>query len=468
MFLFFIGMSGAWAQGITVTGKVTDYEGLEVIGGNVTVKGTTTGTITDMSGQYTIQVSNPAKAVLVFSYIGMKTQEVPVKGQKQINVTLQADNQLLEEVVVVGYAAMKRKDLTGSVASVKSEELTKTPVSDLSQAIAGRMAGVQVIQTDGQPGAEASIRVRGGISITQSNEPLYVIDGFPTEDGYSSLDPADIESIDVLKDASATAIYGARGANGVVLITTKSGKDDGGKATVTFDAYVGVRKLAKQLELLSTEEFVLADYERTLGRASDPSTAMPAWQNRYGSFMEIHETYADRGLDWQDLTMGSTTVTQNYRVGVNGGSDRIKYGMAYSYNKDEGAMVYSGSERHNLSLNVDGKVSDKLRVNARFQFDQRNIWGAGVAGNGTTENGSSTDARFNKMAQILQYRPTIGIQGSDEELLAGRDPLLVDESGNVVQNPLVNAAEEKRRPRDTYLAGKRRLYLYLLQRIHVP
>ena len=141
--------------------------------------------------------------------------------------------------------------------------------------------------------------------------------------------------------------------------------------------------------------------------------------------------------------MGSTTVTQNYRVGVNGGSDRIKYGMAYSYNKDEGAMVYSGSERHNLSLNVDGKVSDKLRVNARFQFDQRNIWGAGVAGNGTTENGSSTDARFNKMAQILQYRPTIGIQGSDEELLAGRDPLLVDESGNVVQNPLVNAAEEK-------------------------
>ena len=136
-------------------------------------------------------------------------------------------------------------------------------------------------------------------------------------------------------------------------------------------------------------------------------------------------------------------------------------------------MVYSGSERHNLSLNVDGKVNDKLRVNARFQFDQRNIWGAGVAGNGTTENGSSTDARFNKMAQILQYRPTIGIQGSDEELLAGRDPLLVDESGNVVQNQCGaesagQCCRRKRRPRDTYLAGKRRLYLYLLQRIHVP
>ena len=442
-FFFFVGIAVGWAQGFTVTGKVIDNEGLEVIGGSVTIKNAKGGTITDMSGNYSIQVNDASKDVLVFSYIGMKTVEVPVKGQKQINVTLQPDNQLLEEVVVVGYATMKRKDLTGSVASVKSEELTKTPVSDMAQAIAGRMAGVQVIQTDGQPGAEASIRVRGGISITQSNEPLYVIDGFPTEDGMSSLDPADIESIDVLKDASATAIYGARGANGVVLITTKSGKDDGGKATVTFDAYVGVRKLAKQLELLSTEEFVLADYERTIGWATDPAVQMPAWQNLYGSFLEIHENYANRGLDWQDLTMGSTTVTQNYRVGVNGGSDRIKYGMAYSYNKDEGAMVYSGSERHNLSLNVDGKVNDKLRVNARFQFDQRNIWGAGVAGNGTTENGSSTDARFNKMAQILQYRPTIGIQGSDEELLAGRDPLLVDESGNVVQNPLVNAAEEK-------------------------
>ena len=442
-FLFTGGMSDAFAQSLTVTGKVIDNEGLEVIGGNVSIKGTSTGTITDVNGQYKLQVNDASKDVLVFSFIGLKTIEVPVKGQKQIDVTMQADNQLLEEVVVVGYATMKRKDLTGSVASVKSEDLTQTPVSDVSQAIAGRMAGVQVVQTDGQPGAESSIRVRGGISITQSNEPLYVIDGFPTEDGMSSLDPADIASIDVLKDASATAIYGARGANGVVLITTKSGKDDGGKATVTFDAYVGVRKLANRLNVLSTEEFVLADYERTLGRATDAASAMAAWQNRYGSFLEIGENYADRGLDWLDLTMGRTTVTQNYRVGVNGGSDRIKYGMAYSYNKDEGAMIYSGSQRHNLSLNVDGKVNDKLRVNGRFQFDYRSIYGAGVAGNGTTENGSSTDARFNKMAQILQYRPTIGIQGSDSELLEGEDPLLADEEGNVMQNPLVNAAEEK-------------------------
>lgn len=443
--LLVVGMLGAHAQKLTVTGRVMDNENLEVIGGNVSLKGAAgVGTITDMNGNYTITVNDAKKDVLVFSYIGMKTIEVPVRGRSKIDVTLEADNQLLEEVVVVGYATVKRKDLTGSVASIKSEDLMKVPTSDATQALAGRMAGVQIVQTDGQPGAEASIRVRGGISITQSNEPLYVIDGFPTEDGMSSLDPADIESIDVLKDASATAIYGARGANGVVLITTKSGKSMEGKGQVTFDAYVGFRKLANKLDVLSTEEFVLADYERTVGLTSTPEETMTAWQNRYGSFLELHENYGNRpGIDWLDETMGRTTLTQNYRVGVNGGSEAVKYNLAYSYNKDEGAMVYSGSERHNITLGVNGKVNDKLSVTARINFDYRSIYGAGVAGNGTNEGGSNTDARFNKMAQILQYRPTIGIKGSDDELLVGEDPLLSDDSGNPMQNPLLNAAEER-------------------------
>ena len=443
--LLVVGITGLRAQSLTVTGRVMDNENLEVIGGNVSLKGAAgVGTITDMNGNYTITVNDAKKDVLVFSYIGMKTIEVPVKGRSKIDVTLEADNQLLEEVVVVGYATVKRKDLTGSVASIKSEDLMKVPTSDATQALAGRMAGVQIVQTDGQPGAEASIRVRGGISITQSNEPLYVIDGFPTEDGMSSLDPADIESIDVLKDASATAIYGARGANGVVLITTKNGKSMEGKGQVTFDAYVGFRKLANKLDVLSTEEFVLADYERTVGLTSTPEETMTAWQNRYGSFLELHENYGNRpGIDWLDETMGRTTLTQNYRVGVNGGSEAVKYNLAYSYNKDEGAMVYSGSERHNITLGVNGKVNDKLSVTARINFDYRSIYGAGVAGNGTNEGGSNTDARFNKMAQILQYRPTIGIKGSDDELLMGEDPLLTDEAGNVMQNPLINAAEEK-------------------------
>ena len=432
------------AQSLTVTGKVIDHEGLEVIGGTVTIKGVSgTGTVTDINGQYTIQVNDASKDVLVFSYIGLQSMEVPVKNRAKIDVTMKADNQLLEEVVVVGYATVKRKDLTGSVASVKSDELIKTPTADATQALAGRLAGVQIIQTDGQPGAEASIRVRGGISITQSNEPLYVIDGFPTEDGMSSLDPADIESIDVLKDASATAIYGARGANGVVLITTKGGKsNEDGKGTVTFDTYVGIRKLANPLQVLNPEEFVLADYERSMHLLNEEG--MTNWQKIYGSFLEIGENYHNRpGLDWLDETMGRTTWTQNYRAAFSGGNDRTKYSLSYNYNKDEGAMVHSGSDKHNISFNLNSKLNDRLSVNGRITYDQRSIYGAGVAGNGTNDGGSNTDARFNKMAQILQYRPTIGIQGSDQDLLEGEDPVLVDEQGNTMQNPLINAAEEK-------------------------
>lgn len=168
-----------------------------------------------------MKVNDASKDVLVFSYVGMTSQEVKVNGKNVINVTLKADAVMLDEVVAIGYATVKRKDLTGSVASVGNQEIAKVPVSDVTQALSGRMAGVQIQQTEGAPGSSVSIRIRGGISITQSNEPLYIIDGFPSEDGMSTLDPAEIETIDVLKDASATAIYGARGANGVVVITTK-------------------------------------------------------------------------------------------------------------------------------------------------------------------------------------------------------------------------------------------------------
>lgn len=444
LLFFFTGVLGVYAQQLTVTGKVIDGDGLEVIGANVTIKGASgLGTITDIDGKYSLTVNDASKDILVFSYIGMDNQEVPVKGRKQIDVTLRAGAIMMEETVVIGYAPVKRKDMTGSMSSVKSDELLKVPTSDITQALGGRLAGVQIVQTDGQPGSEMSIRVRGGISITQSNEPLYIIDGFPTEDGMGSLDPADIESIDVLKDASATAIYGARGANGVVVVTTKGGKNDGGKATVTFDAYIGVRKLANRLHVLDPEEYVLADYERVLGRSTQPEEDMSAWQRRYGSFLEIHDNYANRpGIDWLDRTMGRTTVAQNYRVGVNGGNDKTKYNLSYNYFDDEGAMIHSGSSKHNITMSINSKVNDRLSVTGRVNYDQREIYGAGVAGNGTNEGGSNTDARFNKLAQILTYRPTFGITGTDEELLEGLDPM-VDTEGNTLQNPLIAAREEK-------------------------
>ena len=439
--LVFVSMS-AYAQSLTVTGKVIDSEGYEVIGGSVTIKGAAgVGTVTDVNGNYSLKVNDASKDVLVFSYVGMTSQEVKVDGRSVIDVTLKADAVMLEEVVAIGYATVKRKDLTGSVASVNSKELSKVPTSDITQALAGRMAGVQVMQSEGAPGASISIRVRGGISITQSNEPLYIIDGFPSEDGMSTLDPAEIETIDILKDASATAIYGARGANGVVVITTKSGGKEG-KATVTFDSYVGFKKVAKKLDVLSTREFALLDYERRYYSAftaknstqEDLDKAVANFEALYGKYADIDANYANRaGIDWQDQTLGRTALTQNYRVGVSGGTDKLNYNLAYSYYDEEGAMVYSGNKKHNISFNMNHKLNDRLSITARISYDQMKIYGMG-----TSEGGD----RFNKMQHILQYRPMVGINGTDDLLLGDEDPLLVDDTGNVMQNPLLSAAEE--------------------------
>ena len=298
VFILAFASISAYAQSLTVTGKVIDSDGYEVIGGSITVKGIPgTGTVTDVNGNYSLKVNDAFKDVLVFSYVGMTSQEIKVNGKSIINVTLKADAVMLDEVVAIGYATVKRKDLTGSVASVGSQELSKIPVSDVTQALSGRMAGVMVQQSEGAPGSSVSIRVRGGISITQSNEPLYVIDGFPSEDGMSTLDPAEIETIDVLKDASATAIYGARGANGVVVITTKNGSKAGGKATVTFDSYVGIKKIANELDVLSPYEFVKLDYERTLWRMSTGDAdvnGMDIWESRYGKYNDIASNYLSR------------------------------------------------------------------------------------------------------------------------------------------------------------------------------
>lgn len=418
------------AQTVTVSGKVLDETGMEVIGANIRIKGNKmVGTITDLDGQFSIQVS--PKDVLQISYIGYTTQEIPVKGKKQIEVQLKQDNNVLDEVVVTGYGNTRRGDLTTSVVSVKSEDLMKTPTSDVAQALAGRVAGVQVTQAEGGPGSSVSIRVRGGISITQSNEPLYVIDGFPSEDGMGELDPGDIETIDILKDASATAIYGARGANGVVLITTKKGARDDAKMTLNFDSYIGVAKVAKKLSVLSSEEFALADYERNLYAYGQEG--VQRFQTNYGSFREIADNYAHRGIDWQEETLGRVTTSQNYRVNLSGGHKGLSYNMSYAYFKNLGAMKYSGDEKHNISLSLRHKGEKRLSVDARINFTQAKVTGVGT---------SDGNARFNKMEQIIQYRPIAGINGTESELLEGEDPLYEDDESNPMQNPLITAAEE--------------------------
>lgn len=418
------------AQDIKISGRVTDDTGLEVIGANIRIKGNANvGTITDIDGKYTITARK--NDVLVFSYIGMASQEISIKGRTVIDVHLRQDNKLLDEVVVIGYGTSKRSDLTGSVVSIKSDDIMQTPTSDVTQALAGRVAGVQVLQSEGGPGSSVSIRVRGGISITQSNEPLYIIDGFPSEDGMSNLDPGEIESIDILKDASATAIYGARGANGVVVITTKSGGKGGSKLDVSFDTYIGFAKIAKKLPVLSSQEFAILDYERNL--FFNGADGVNRFQNLYGSFREIDENYSDRGIDWQEEVLGRTTTSQNYRVNVSGGSKDTNFSMGYAYFKNMGAMVYSGDEKHNISLSISHKGGKRLSVNARLNFTQQKIYGMGT---------SDGNTRFNKMEHIIQYRPIAGITGTEKGLLEGEDPLLVDDESNPMQNPLISAEQE--------------------------
>ena len=244
LFLLSFTLASVYAQNIQVKGTVVSGSDNEPLPGvNVVVKGTTNGGITDLDGNFSIKVDG--KKTLVISYIGMKTQEIAIQGKKSINVTMADDSQALEEVVVIGYGTVAKKDLTGSVASVSAKDLAVVPVSNVSEALTGKMPGVSITTTEGSPDADVKIRVRGGGSLSQDNSPLYIVDGFPVS-SISDIASSDIQSIDVLKDASSTAIYGAKGANGVIIITTKSGRE--GKTEVTFGASFGVRKRVGEIE----------------------------------------------------------------------------------------------------------------------------------------------------------------------------------------------------------------------------
>lgn len=250
------------AQNITVNGTVVDSTGEPMIGATVSVEGTKNAVATDIDGNFTLK-NVSSKATLVVSYIGYKTEKVAVNGQNKITVTLTEDSEVLEDVVVIGYGGTRaRRDLTGSVGSVSGAKLAAVPVTSAAVALQGKVAGVQVTTVDGQPGADINIRVRGATSVTQSNDPLYIVDGFQT-DNINDIPPSDIQSIDILKDASLTAIYGAKGGNGVVIVTTKSAQE--GKTTVSFNAQGSVSHISKQLDLMDTYDFVLYQWDYAVG-----------------------------------------------------------------------------------------------------------------------------------------------------------------------------------------------------------
>lgn len=394
-------------QGKQISGTVKDQSGEPIIGANVVVKGTTNGTITDMDGKYTLQV-NPTD-VLVITYIGYNKQETVVGERNTIDILLAEDTQTLDEVVVVGYGTMKKKDLTGSVSQIKADDIKKTAATSFDQAIQGKAAGVQVTQASSAPGGRVMIRVRGGNSLSSSNEPLYVVDGYPISAGSSaggsgaaqnplaSINTADIESIEILKDASATAIYGARGANGVVLITTKRGTVS--KAQVTFDAYYGVQTIAKKLDMMNAKEYALLVNE---ARANDGQSAVFPNQNDLYNFPD--PASIGEGVDYQDEVFTDAPI-QNYNLNITGGNDQVKYAVTGNYFGQDGIIKNSDFNRASFRSNIDIKLKDNITLAANFSASH--VWG-----NATSSEGDGGNSGAIVWATVVMP-PTVPIYQED-------------------------------------------------------
>ena len=337
-------------DGRIIKGTILDATGMPVIGANVMVKGTTNGTITDMDGKFSLEVDK--NAILVVSYIGYANQEIKVGNQNALSITMKEDAEALDELVVVGYGTVKKSDLTGSVGSVSMEDVNKVGITSADRALQGQVAGVQVNARSGQPGESMMIRVRGGNSLSGGNEPLYVIDGMPVEGMSSDINPEDILSMEVLKDASSTAIYGSRGANGVVMITTKRGKE--GKTTVDYNGYIGVSQLRKKLDLLEKDDYIAMVNEVSVNDGN-------------GILITPEQAALLPNNDWQDLAY-QTALTHSHQFSVSGGNDKTKVYSSLNYMNQEGIIKGSNYNRFALRINGDQKITDKISLNASVAY----------------------------------------------------------------------------------------------------
>lgn len=395
-------VAGMYAQTLSVSGVVmAEGEPDPVIGANVMVKGTTTGTITDFDGNFVLDAKKGD--VLVFSYMGYKPLEMTVQNAGPMKVTLQPDNVMLDEVVAVGYGTMKKSDLTGAVTSVSAEALAKAPVSGLDQALQGRAAGVTVTTSSGQPGQAATIRIRGIGSAIGGNDPLYVVDGVITSD-ISFLSPNDIASMEILKDASATAIYGSRGANGVILVTTKSGGS--GKVNVSFDAYWGFQNRWKKLDVMKSREH--AETEVRIGAMRDgaPEIAyyythqFEEWLSAYklgmSPYYPSNFPYQNQETDWQDEVFKKNAFMHNYNLSVDGGSDKGHYALSASYFSQDGTIIGSNYNRFTLRLNTDFQIAKWLKVGEHFSL---------MASGGRNAMNNSSSAGASVIAAALSMSP---------------------------------------------------------------
>jgi TonB-linked SusC/RagA family outer membrane protein len=398
-----------------VTGTVTDASnGQPMPGVNVTVKGTTLGTLTEANGKYTLPVPDPANAVLVFSFIGFTTREIPVAGNSTVDLLMESALTGLDEVVVVGYGTAKRADLTGSVGSMGSKDLKEATVTRVEQALSGRVAGVQVKMTDGQPGVSPQIRIRGIGSISAGVDPLYVVDGFPTNT-IATLNPNDIESIDILKDASATAIYGSRGSNGVVIITTKRGAL--GKATITFDTYFGQQSVTRTPKFFNSMEQANYYYNSirnwNIDNGKDVSGDPATWNKRVPqTVLDVMAGTNTTEVSAVDAVLRTAPVAA-YNLSVSGGNEAVKYAVSGEYLNQDGIILNSNFKRYSMRANIDARLTKKLTLkvslNPSYVTNHNVIAEGGGAGASTSIIGSATSAQpyyplYNPDGSYFTYR----------------------------------------------------------------
>ncbi|WKN31541.1 TonB-dependent receptor [Porifericola rhodea] len=356
----------AWSQDKTIRGTVTDGETQETLPGvNVVVKGTTTGTITDIEGKYTLNISADAQTI-VFSSVGYESEEVSINNRTTIDHVMMPDIQSLSEVVVVGYGTQDKRDVTAAIASLDNEQISKIPVASGVQAMQGQVAGVDVMSSGGRPGQAPSIRIRGRRSISASNDPLYVIDGIPQTSSTSAIfdiNPQDIESMEVLKDAAATAVYGSRGANGVILITTKRGSS--GKTTVSYDGYYGVSSIINKVDMMDGAEFAAMKRE---SRRRDPESnqvaydgVIPADELIFEDPIELESIALGRSTDYQDLVFDNGWQT-NHQLGVRGGDKKTQFNVSLGYFDEQGIISNMDYRRITGRINLDHKINDVFKV----------------------------------------------------------------------------------------------------------
>lgn len=386
-------------QEVRIRGTVIDDQGVPLVGVTVMEEGTSNGTTTNFDGDYEIVVANN-ESVLAFSYVGFQSISQPVGEKRNIDITLEPSTNELEELVIVGYSKVSREELTSAVATVKAEQIKDMPVNSAAEAIQGRLAGVRVTQSEGAPGADIDIRVRGGTSITQDNSPLYIVDGIQVENALSVLSPQEIESIDVLKDAASTSIYGARGANGVVLITTKGGKAM--PTQVTYSTYAGFRKIVNKLDVMDPYDFVQYQYE--LYNYPEDEQLANTFVNRYGPYQDIDIYRSVEKRDWQDEVFGREAFNQTHNLTVTGGDAKTTFSLNLNHVEEEGIMLNSGYKRSLANFKFNHKLSEKINFGINSRYSRRKITGAGTSSSGS--QGS------NRLRNTVRYQPFVGPNNS--------------------------------------------------------